>query len=91
MATERLISALETAPSPIISSLERVEALQAALAKLETTTAGHRQGIERAERLITELSKATADTMAAREVPTARREGEQPPARSRSWWRRIVG
>jgi exonuclease VII small subunit len=71
----------EAARSPpahasVTASLQaRVEALQTGLAKLETTTASHRAGIERAERLMAGLLKA--EQAAAR--------------RPRSWWRRLVG
>src|SRR5262245_9357775 len=68
----------------------KVEALQAELAKLGTTAAGHRADFERdrADRMVTELLKATADLMAAREV-TARMEGEIAALRPKpmSWWR----
>jgi hypothetical protein len=55
-----------------------VETLQAELAKVETLVSGHRADFElereRAERLMAELLRATADTMAAKEA-TARLEG----------------
>lgn len=72
----------------------KIEALQAELAKLESISAGHRSDFERerdrAERLMSELLKATADTMAARET-SARLEGELTAFRARSWWQRIMG
>src|ERR1700742_3806548 len=56
----------------------RIVALQAEVAVLEATAAGHRADFERererADRLMVELSQANADTMAAREA-TARLEG----------------
>ena len=56
----------------------RVEALQAELAKVEASAAGHRADFERererADRLMAELLRATADTMAAKET-AARLEG----------------
>jgi hypothetical protein len=56
----------------------RVAALQAEVARLEATAAGHRADFERererADQLMAELSQANADTMAAREA-TARLEG----------------
>jgi hypothetical protein len=56
----------------------RVEALQAELAKVEASAAGHRADFERererAESLMAELLRATADTMAAKEA-AARLEG----------------
>jgi hypothetical protein len=80
---------------PITTTLKaRVEALQAELAKVEASAAGHRADFERererADRLMAELLKATADTMAAKEA-TARLEGELSALRSRPWWRRMVG
>jgi hypothetical protein len=80
---------------PITATLKaRVEALQAELAKVEASAAGHRADFERererADRLMAELLKATADTMAAKEA-TARLEGELSALRSRPWWRRMVG
>jgi hypothetical protein len=64
---------------PITATLKaRVETLQAELAKVETLASGHRADFElereRAERLMAELLRATADTMAAKEA-TARLEG----------------
>ena len=56
----------------------KIVALQAEIARLETTAAGHRADFERererADRLMVELQQANADTMAAREA-TARLEG----------------
>jgi hypothetical protein len=56
---------------------EKIEALQAEIARLETTAADHRADFERerAERLTVELLQATAEIMAAKEM-TARLEGE---------------
>jgi hypothetical protein len=64
---------------PITASLKtRVEALQAALAKVEAMAARNRADFERererAERLTVELLQATADTLAAKEA-AARLEG----------------
>jgi hypothetical protein len=57
----------------------RVAALRTEIARLETSAAGHRSDFERererADRLIGDLLKATAETTAAREA-TARLEGE---------------
>jgi hypothetical protein len=57
----------------------KIVALQAEIARLEATAAGHRADFERererADRLMVELLQATAETMAAKEV-TARLEGE---------------
>jgi hypothetical protein len=56
----------------------KTAALQAEVARLEATAAGHRADFERererADRLMVELLQATAETMAAREA-TARLEG----------------
>jgi hypothetical protein len=56
----------------------RIVALQADVARLEATSAGHRADFERererSERLMVELLQATAETMAAREAK-ARLEG----------------
>src|SRR6202040_159675 len=80
---------------PVTATLKlRVEALEAELAKVEASAAGHRADFERererAERLMTELLRATADTMAAKET-AARFEGELAALRSRPWWRRLAG
>src|SRR5512132_21288 len=57
----------------------KIEILQAELARLEARAASHRADFERererADRLMTELLQATAETMAAKEA-TARLEGE---------------
>jgi hypothetical protein len=54
---------------------------------------GHRADFERkrerADRLVAEVLKATADTMAAKEA-TAWLEGELAALRSKPWWRRIA-
>jgi hypothetical protein len=56
----------------------KIVALQAEVARLEATAAGHRADLERererADRLMVELLQATAETMAAKEA-TARLEG----------------
>ena len=80
---------------PVTAMLKlRVEALEAELTKVEASAAGHRADFERererAERLMTELLRATADTMAAKET-AARFEGELAALRSRPWWRRLAG
>ena len=71
-----------------------IDSLQKELAKVETMAAGHRADFERerdrAECLMTELLKSTADTMAAREA-TARLKGELMALRTRPWWKRLVG
>src|SRR5262245_5303538 len=82
----------------VVATLKaRIEALRAELTKLEATAAGHRADYERerdrADRLVTELLKATADAMEAKET-AAKLEGEiaamlrssTKPERV-SWWR----
>jgi hypothetical protein len=59
-----------------------IDSLQRELAKVEAMAAGHFER-ERAEHLVAELLKATADT--------ARLEGELAARRSRPWWRRLAG
>jgi hypothetical protein len=62
------------------------------LAKVEALAAGYRADFERererADRLMSELLRATADTLAAKET-VARLEGEG--LRARPWWRRLAG
>jgi uncharacterized protein YigA (DUF484 family) len=78
---ERLKCCLEAARSLVtgeVTTLKvRIESLQAELVRLETTAAGHRADYERerdwADRLVTELLKATANT--TREM-AAKLEGE---------------
>jgi hypothetical protein len=59
--------------------MAKIEALQTEVAQLEVRAAGHRADFERerdrADRLMTELLQATAETIAAKEA-TARLEGE---------------
>jgi hypothetical protein len=69
------------ADRPVAAAFKaRVEALQAELIKIEALAAGHRADFERererADRLMGELLRATADTMAAKEA-AARLEGRQ--------------
>jgi hypothetical protein len=77
---------------PVTALKARIAELQDALAKVEATASGHRADFERerdgADRLVTELLKATADLMSAREV-TARLEGELAALRPKptTWWR----
>ena len=71
----------------VIASLKaKIETLQAEIARLEALAAGHRADFERerdrADRLMTELLKATGDTVAAKEA-TAWLEGELAALRSR--------
>jgi len=72
-----------------------IDSLQKELVKVEAmAAAAHRADFERerdrAQHLVAELLKATADAMAARES-TARLEGELLELRSRPWWRRLAG
>ncbi len=64
---------------------QRIETLQAEIAQLEGKAASHRADFERererADHLIAELLKATAETLAAKEA-TARLEGEIEALRS---------
>jgi chromosome segregation ATPase len=74
-------------PQAVITSLKaRIETLEAEIVRLEATAAGHRADFERerdrAERLVTEMLKATAETTAAKEA-TAWLEGELAALRSR--------
>jgi len=61
-----------------VAPAAKIAALQAEIARLEATVAGHRADFERererADRLIVELLQATAETLAAKEA-TARLEG----------------
>src|SRR5215208_2584898 len=71
----------------VIASLKaKIETLQAEIARLEALAAGHRADFERerdrADRLMTELLKATGDAVAAKEA-TAWLEGELAALRSR--------
>jgi hypothetical protein len=72
----------------------RIETLEAELAKLEVTSAGHRADFEherdRCERLMAEVLKTTAELMAAREA-AARLSGELEALQARPWWRRLAG
>jgi chromosome segregation ATPase len=63
----------------------KIETLQAEIARLEATAAGHRADFEhereRADRLMTELLRATAETMAVKEA-TAGLDGELAASRA---------
>ena len=65
-------------PDDVVSLMEKIVALQAEIARLETTAAGHRADFERerdrCDRLMVELMQATAEAAAAKEA-TARLEG----------------
>ena len=70
----------------------QIDLLETELARVEAAAAGHRADFERerdrADRVVTELLKATAELMTAREV-TARLEGEIAALRPKpmTWWR----
>jgi chromosome segregation ATPase len=72
----------------------RPETFEAEIARIEAAATDHRADFERerdrADRLVAEVLKATADTMAAKEA-TASLEGELAALRSKPWWRRIAG
>ena len=70
----------------VTSSLKtKMDRLQAELARLEAER-------DQADRLMTELLKATAEMMmAAKEAAAPRLKGELVVLRSRPWWRRLVG
>jgi chromosome segregation ATPase len=71
----------------------RPETLQAEITRIEATATGRREDFERererADRLMAEVLKATADAMTAKEA-RASLEGELTALRSRPWWRRIA-
>jgi chromosome segregation ATPase len=71
----------------------RPEQLQAEIGRLETAAASRGTDFERererADRLVVEVLKATADTMTAKEA-TARLEGELTALRSKRWWKRMA-
>jgi hypothetical protein len=71
----------------------KVETLQAELAKIEAVAGGHRADFERerdrADKLMAELLRMTADAMTAKET-AARIEGELAALKARPWWRRIA-
>ena len=78
---------------PQIARLSSAAQIRSPL-RLVWSAGGHRADFERerdrAERLMTELLKSTADTIAAREA-TARLKGELMALRTRPWWKRLVG
>jgi hypothetical protein len=93
-------AAVDLAERPIVDQsvvatlTARIEALEAEFAKVEAAAAVHRADFERererCERLMSEVLKATAETIAAREA-TARLAGELAAIRARPWWRRLAG
>jgi chromosome segregation ATPase len=85
---------LERNQSVVATLTARIETLEAEFAKVEAAAAVHRADFERererCERLTSEVLKATAETMAAREA-AARLAGELAAIRARPWWRRLAG
>ena len=80
--------------SVVATLTARIETLEAEFAKVEAAAAVHRADFERererCERLMTEVLKATAEMMAAREA-AARLAGELAAIQARPWRRRLVG
>src|SRR5271170_3645649 len=80
--------------SVVATLTARIETLEAEFAKVEAAAAVHRADFERererCERLMTEVLKATAEMMAAREA-AARLAGELAAIQARPWWRRLIG
>jgi hypothetical protein len=73
----------------------QITELEDELAKMEMVAGGHRADFERerdrADRLMSEMLKATGELMAAKET-TARLEGELAAVvRARPWWHRLAG
>jgi hypothetical protein len=81
-------------PAGAVVLKARVEGLLAELAKLEAIAGGHRADYERerdrADALMVELLRMTADAMMAKET-AARLEGELAALKARPWWRRLAG
>ena len=101
MAVEQFIYGPDGHGATATALKAEIEMLQAEIAKLEALVAGHqtefRAALERdrAEQLMAELLRMTADLMSAREA-VARLEGELTALRSlRSsrpwWWRMLAG
>ena len=67
----------------------KLETVQAEFVKLQALAAGHRADYERADRIMVELLRITADAMMAREE-AAHLKGAAA-LRSWPWWRRLAG
>ena len=84
----------EVDQSVVATLTARIATLEAEFARVEAAAAIHRADFERererCERLMSEVLKATAETMAAREA-AARLAGELAAIRARPWWRRLAG
>jgi hypothetical protein len=84
----------EVDQSVVATLTARIGTLEAEFARVEAAAAVHRADFERererCERLMSEVLKATAETMAAREA-AARLAGELAAFQARPWWRRLVG
>jgi hypothetical protein len=72
---------------PVTASQECIEPKQGGTAASYQATLERER--DRAERLMAELLRAKADTLAAR-ATVARLEGELAALRSRPWWRRLA-
>ncbi len=72
----------------------KITELEDELAKMEVVASGHRADFERerdrADRMMAEMLKATADLMAVKEA-AARAQRELTVLRSRPWWQRLAG
>jgi len=78
----------------VVALKAQITELEDEITRLELVAAGHRADYERererADQLMTEMLKATADLMASKEA-TARLEGELAALRSRPRAQRIAG
>jgi len=72
----------------------RPDTFQADLSRIEATAAGHQADFERererSDRLMAEVLKAAAETMAAKQA-AASLARELAALRSKPWWRRVAG
>jgi len=94
LAERPIVAARSPEPdqSVVATLTARIETLEAEFAKVEAAAAVHRADFERERcgRLMSEVLKATAETMAAREA-AARLAGELAAIRALPWWRRLAG
>jgi hypothetical protein len=99
MADPKFIRAADGRPTTATAIKARIRLVQVEIAKLETLVARRQAEFratierERAEQLMAELLRLTADLMSAREA-TARLEGDLGALRalraSRPWWWRML-